>query len=44
MHVALSGFLTNNTLIFISDLWDELDEAQKNKYGVVIFVLYRENL
>ena len=36
MHVALSGFLTNHTLTFMSELWDRMDEAQKTKSGIVI--------
>ena len=34
MHVDLSGFLKEKTLIFISELWDLLDDAQKSPNGI----------
>lgn len=38
-HVAISGFLLEKTLIFVSELWDLLDEAQRSARGIVPFPL-----
>jgi hypothetical protein len=35
-HVAISGFLLDKTLTFVSELWDLLDEAQRSSRGIVI--------
>ena len=35
LHVAVSGLLQDKTLVFMSELWDILEEAQRSSRGIV---------
>lgn len=44
LHVAISGVLQDKTLVFMSDLWDILDEAQRSARGIVNMKLFSLNV
>ena len=37
LHVAISSVLQERTLMFMSEFWDILDEAQRSSRGIVQF-------